>query len=261
MRREDQNIDFDTIKTVADHWFFPGIQDAEMHDQEPFAKGRSYWLPLGVDTEIFKPRSRMIMTPSKGTINTDHVTGVLTPRFVDNIHEFDIAFVGLLYPKRQVFMQAVARHDHPPIRIGGCSIQDIRGFDERGTAERLAENYRAIKVFFNMPALSGMLVSKVYEVMACGTFLLTPELPKDFGVSQNMKLFQHGIHLVYYSPSNTPYIAQLLRESISEEYAEKRQAIAERGCHEVHEKHSLKMRMEQMLAMAGIGERAKVAVD
>ena len=250
-RREDYNIDFDGISWMADQWCFAGIQDAEFHDQDPFAPGRSHWLPLGVDTEIFRgPENR----PEGG------IYGITVPGY-EEAPTYDLAFVGLLYPKRQVFLRSLLRHNIPPIRVADCYISDINGFDERGTAERLAANYRSIKVFFNLPALSGMIVSKVYEVLACGTFLLTPELPEDFGVAKNMQQFEHKKHLFYYSPSNLAFIAQQLREWTSPEKDAERQAIAEAGCRYVQANHSLKLRLEQMFTLAGIGPKIQVATN
>jgi spore maturation protein CgeB len=112
----------------------------------------------------------------------------------------------------------------------------------------LASNTRECKIFFNLPSMSRLLVAKVFEVMACGTFLLTPLIGDGRGAEQNMKLFESGKHLVYYSPSNMPFTAQLLRDWVSPEKDAERQKIAEAGCREVHAKHNLKIRLEELLA-------------
>ena len=232
-RRDDYNIDFEAISWWGDEYFFPAIQDAEFHDQEMFAKGRSHWLAFGVDTNIFKPNagyaSNWDVWPKQAKL-------------------YDVGFMGLLYGKRQVFLNALRRHNIPPIRCGSVHIQDMGGYQFEESARRYAENIRQIKVFLNMPALSRLIVSKVYEVLACGTFCLTPTLPDEQSTHLNMRHFESKRHLVYYSPSNLPMLAQYLREYSSPEFDKKREEIAAWGCKEVHEKHSLKIRLEEMFS-------------
>jgi hypothetical protein len=233
MNRDDFKIDFESLKWVADQWFFPAIQDAEFHDQEMFAKGRSHYLPLGVDTEVFQPGPKL-------------------SAFRD---AFDVAFIGLLYQKRQIYLKALAQHQIPDIRVSRVmGHTDLWGYDFEGAASLLASNYRAVKVFFNLPAMSRLLVSKVFEVMACGTFLLTPQLVPE--AAKNMNLFEDGRDLVYYRASNLPRVAQLLREWSSPEKDAERQRIAEAGCRLVNEKHSLKMRLTEMLSKIAVAQSA-----
>jgi glycosyltransferase involved in cell wall biosynthesis len=239
--REDYTIDFDTLQAWSDEHFFPAIQDAEFHDQESFAKDRSHWLPLGVDTKIF----RAIPWFEGDLVITKYGTVRKT---------WDIGFIGWMYEKRARFLKALSQHNHPRVRIGGCSVTDLGGFQAEDTARRLADNYRRVGVFFNLPALSQLLVSKVYEVMSCGTFLLTPMLSADRGISKNMDPFESGRHLVYYRSSNVPFVAQLLREWSSEEKAEEREKIAATGSAEVHKNHSLEKRLEVLLAKCGVKE-------
>lgn len=241
--REDYEIDFDIIKWAGDEWFFPAIQDAEFHDQEMFAAGRSHWLPFGVDTEMFRPRDWK--NEEIIEIGQWNLPSPMHLPLVEQV--FDVGFLGLMYQKRQLYLRALSRHNHPPIRIGMCSVNDLHGYHLEESIQLLVKNTRQMKVFFNLPALSKLLVSKVYETLACGTFLLTPAVPEERGAEQNMKLFTSGEHLVYYSPSNLPYVAQLLREWISPEKDAERVRIAESGCREVHAKHSLKIRLLEIL--------------
>lgn len=239
--REDFTIDFDTVSYWADEHFFPAIQDAEFFDQESFAKGRAHYLPFGVDTDIFKPFQNY-----SGSIEEHN--------FLLKEKVWPIAFVGTMYDKRQAFLNALSKHDHPPIRFGTVTVEDLSGYCAEESARRLAANYRQVGVFFNMPALSRLLVTKVYEVMACGTFILSPQLPADRGMHKNLELFQTGHHLVYYRSSNLPYVAQLLREFSSPEKLATREEIAAEGCREVHEKHSLEKRLETILSKIGVKE-------
>jgi len=231
-QREDYSIDLDVLKWCGDEWFFPAVQDAEFHDQEMFAAGRSHWLPFGVDTEMFKP---------------------IAPNIRDDNafwhKDFDIAFLGLLYPKRQQYLKALSRHDHPPVRIGMCSVNDLHGYHLEDSIKLLVSNTRQIKCFLNLPAMSQLLISKVYETLAVGTFLLTPMLSDNRGANRNMNHFKTGEHLIYYSASNLPYVAQLLREWITPERDAERQKISETGCREVHQKHSLTVRLKEILSV------------
>ena len=223
--REDYTIDFDSIKWIARDWFFPAIQDAEKHDQEVFAKGNSHWLPFGVDTEMFKP--------------------VIFPV------AYDVAFIGGLYDKRIAYLQALARHDHPPIRMGNVSVYGLSGYDNRQSTERYVRDICSMKIFFNLPAMSKMLTPKVFEVMACGTFLLSPQLPPETGANRNMALFDEK-HLVYYRPSNLAYVAQLLRDWNGSDHDERRAEIRAQALAEIRTKHSLESRLAEMFEKMAI---------
>jgi len=240
--RDDYAIDFDAVKWWAEEHFFPAAQDAEFHDQEMFAKEHSHWLPFGVDTKVFHDRAADVHGWDLPTDTSSHSEKV-----------WPIAFIGLLYEKRRAFLGALLRHDHPPIRLGNVHIEDLSGWCGEEAVRRLASNYRQIGVFFNLPAMSRLQVTKIYEVMACGTFCLTPLLPSDRGTSQNMT-FENGRHCVYYRSSNLPYVAQLLREWSSEEKREEREKIAAAGCAEVHANHSLEKRLAVILEKCGVRE-------
>jgi len=250
-RDDGGGIDFEPLKWITDHWFFPATQDAEFYDQECFFEGRTTWLPFGVDTEVFYP--------DKPLDHDGGIYGLTAPGYKQE--HYDLAFIGSLYPKRRVYLQSISRHNHPPIRLGNVGIHDLGGYRDKDSAQLLADNYRSIKVFLNLPSLSRLLVSKVYEVMACGTFLLTPMPAPEGGVSKNMAAFHSGEHLIYYRPSHTGGVAQLLREWSSPEKDAEREKIAKAGCREVHARHSLEVRFEQMFAAMGITEKQKAAAN
>jgi hypothetical protein len=252
--REDQVIEFDSIKMWADEWFVPAVQDSDYLDQESFAKGHVHWLPFGVDTEVFKPYwTTQQIFERTGMGYFEHSEGGVAPA-----KDIPIGFLGLMYPKRQIFLQALSKHDHPPIKIAMVGIQDMDGYNYEKSADLLAQSYRRCKVFFNLPAMSRLLVGKIVEVMACGGFLMTPELPPEGGVAKNMEPFKSGEHLIYYRSSNLGYVAQLLRDWSGEDKAEERERIAEAGCKHVHEQHSLDVRFEQMFAALGINTKVSV---
>lgn len=244
--RDDYSLDFDFLRPWGEEFFFPGIQDAEMHDQESFALGHAHWLPFGVDTELFRPKdfsSEEIVHASVGALDL----GLSLKN-----KNFGVAFMGLLYGKRKAMLDALARHAIPPIRIGNVEIKDLHGYQFEESTKRYASNLREISVFLNLPALSRLLVNKVYEVLACGTFLLTPILPDEQGVAANMKHFTDKVHLRYYKPTNLPYLTQMLNEYLSEEHAEERERMARIGCREVHAKHSLEGRLTELLVKVGV---------
>jgi spore maturation protein CgeB len=237
MERDDYQIDFEAIQWVATDWFFPAIQDAERYDQEMFVKGHAYWLPFGVDTEIFKPFISHVE-------NTDERGWHLKEEY--NVQTFDVAFIGSLYPKRIAFLTALSRHDHPPIRLANVVGQDIHGYDPLEWTKRYASNLREVKVLLNLPSMSKLVVPRVYEVLACGTFLMTPMLPPDGGANRNMTLFD-GSELLWYRSSNLPLIAQLLHEWSSPAKDEERRRMAAAGCAKVQKEHSLEKRLTEML--------------
>ena len=64
-------------------------------------------------------------------------------------------------------------------------------------------------------------------------------------LEHNLDVFEHTKHLVYYDPNNLAFINQVLREF--QERDTDREFMALRGMREVHEKHNLRLRLEQML--------------
>lgn len=226
--REDKVMITKETLDWADEHFFPAAQDEEFFDQEHFAKGRSHWLPFGVDTEIFRPRK------------------------ADKL--YSTAFIGGVYPKRQNFLARLSRHldEKTVFEIGGVEMRDLSGTLIRSQTRLYADNVRQIKVFVNLPAYSQHLVTKVFEVMACGTFLLTPAL--EGAAVANMRLFKNKEHLVYYPENHMGYLAQLMRDWSSEEKAEERERIAEQGEREVFAKHTLRHRLEEMFKIVKLEE-------
>ena len=231
--RDDYSIDFETIQWMGSDWFFPAIQDAEKHDQPMFASGHSHYLPFGVDTDVFTPRLE---------------------GFTDG-PDIDVAFIGLIYEKRARFLNALKQHPIPPIGLKKVHIEDVYGYQHEESMRRYAEGIRCIKVFLNLPALSRLLVTKVFEVMACGTMLMTPALPGEGGVSRNMLGFETFQHLIYYRSANLPALAKMLREYSSDEFVLKRLAIAQAGMREVHAKHRLDQRLSDILVRMGLEVR------
>lgn len=242
-RREDRTFGFENFLSYGDYHFFPAVQDAEQYDQGHFALGRSFWMPIGVDTNVFRPTvcATCAFSPRAQCPNC------LGAGFTKNEKTIQVGFIGLRYPKRVAYLRSLEEHwkpgRDPAFHVGHVQITDIDGTPYEETARRLAANYRRIAVFLNLPSYSELLVSKVFEVMACGTLLITPTLA---GPSErNCEMFKHAQELVYYKPANVPFLVQTAREFYERE--ELREKIALAGMIAVREKHSLKQRIHEML--------------
>lgn len=169
--RDDYSLDYAKFEKMFDFHFFPDKSDAEKYKGE--------WLPLGVDTEMFCELPGAPQRPQYLEWAREHGK----PR------DIDVAFIGLMYPKRAEFVQQLRPHlgDITLKIMAGCqserglipaiSVFDADGLNIRRSMELLAETYRRIKVFVTFPSLSNVLVAKVLESMACGCFLIAPEQP------------------------------------------------------------------------------------
>jgi Glycosyl transferases group 1 len=223
------------LEPLVDHHFFPASYDAEYFGQEHMgAPGRCHWLPHGVDEYVFTMDPRVIYSrdiPLRDNSFLEEKT-------------IDIGFIGSLYDERHHFLHGLSNHLGPmKILCGNVVVQDLDGPDYEATVYRLASNYRQIKVFLNLPAKSQVLVTKVYEVMACGTCLLTPMLGKD--CERDMAQFESGKHLIYYQKKHLGGLAQALRELLEDET--RREQIAYEGAEEIKRSHTLEHRMAELL--------------
>lgn len=245
--RDDIVFNFKELRTFTDYHFMPAIQDAEMFSKVEFGfKGRVHWLPFGVDTEVFRPLpcGRCKGTGKDAGLECGSCLGLGD---VQERKDLGIGFIGTVYGIRGHFLDQLESHIKLPpgtsFVCGNVMVQDVNGISFQETAERLAANYRRIKVFLNLPSYSRLIVTKVLEVLACKTFLLTPVLTDS--AEKNMDPLTHAKHLCFYRPSNLPFVNQLLNEFLERDID--RELIAQAGCKEVHEKHSLEVRLKQLL--------------
>jgi hypothetical protein len=199
--------------------FAPMMNLADRHYFPAIQDAKAFggaWLPFGVDLTVFRPME----TPQR----------------------YDAAFLGSLYPKRLDFIRRV---DYPLARM-----VSVEGSTARQSFEMLAEAYCSTKIFVNLPAYSRLVVTKVTEVMACGTMLITPRLDHP-SASGNMHPFKDRKHLVYYDPDAPTQIGSLVGYYLG--HPAERQRIARAGRREVVRRHSLRQRLSGMIRDAEEG--------
>jgi len=92
--------------------------------------------------------------------------------------------------------------------------------------------------------LSELLVTKVLEVMASAVFLMTPAIPGSG--ERNMDMLTHASEVVFYQPTNLPFVVQTIREFLAR--PEMMDRIAMTGMHKVRTEHSLELRLKQLFS-------------
>jgi glycosyltransferase involved in cell wall biosynthesis len=185
--REDYSLDYPNFESMFDFHFFPDRNDAQKYKGE--------WLPLGVDTEMFKPASAINPTVTLAAQSvSEHdksMRWTVDERGVHyaEIRDIEVGFIGLMYPKRARFVEELNQHLGEikiQYRCGyqselglrpAIAVYEFDGLNVRRSMELLAEAYRRIKVFVTFPSLSSVLVAKVLESMACGCRLVAPKQP------------------------------------------------------------------------------------
>ena len=171
-----------------------------------------HWMPFGVDIDIFKP------------LNIEKI--------------FDVSFIGSMYPKRLDFVKNI---NFPVTHIQSLSDPNIvKSF------ELLTQAYNSTKIFLNLPALSRLLVTKVTEVMACGTLLFTPKLDHPSSLA-NLNSFQDGVELIYYDPTNTNELRKLLQYYVGNPL--EANSIAQNGYQKVVSNFTLESQLSKILTL------------
>lgn len=210
------------VKRLSDVVYCPAVQDEKY--------GFKY-LPFGVDTDIFKPDILAL------DANYQVVSGNMPPK------KYDLAFIGWMYGKRKEFVQKLMPLLDTTICYGKVQVEDLGGVKILETAELYAQNLREIKVFVNLPTLSQLVVTKVYEVMACGTYLLTPACDPKYAA--NWDGWPDDVPDIY-TDDNFSGTAERIKKAISDDSW--REETARKGCEEVHAKHRLDQRLEVICA-------------
>jgi hypothetical protein len=174
---------------------------------------RGEWLPFAADTSLFFPM---------GVERT-----------------YDTAFLGTIYQKRHDYIKNIGF----PIAI----MPQVHADHPVQSFHLLAKAYSSTNIFVNMPAYSRLLVTKVTEVMACRTMLVTPAIDHPSGLP-NMRQFEDGKHLIYYDQNKPRELSATLE--YYRHHTEERDGIATAGWEEVVSRHSLEHRVNKMVADA-----------
>jgi len=163
-------------------------------------KEEVFWLPLACDTAVHKKYE--------------------IPRL------FDIGFVGSMdskYTQRVSLLKKLS--DKYDVLATNVKYTDM------------AKIYSQSRIGFNK-SLKGDLNMRVFEVMSCGTMLLTDRINN--GMEE---LFKNKKHLVLYNDENE--MLELVEYYLDNE--EERERIAREGQREVHKKHTYEHRAKEML--------------
>ena len=174
------------------------------------------WLPFGADTSLFFPMASVEK-------------------------RFQAAFLGTLYPKRMEYARCITF----PISL----MPPVHDNDPIKSFQMLAAAYNSAKIFVNMPAYSRLLVTKVSEVIACRTMVVTPFIDH-LSALQNMTQFEDGKHLVYYDQNKPGELADVLNYYLN--HPEEREEIAQAGWEEVVKGHTLDQRVAKLVRDAEV---------
>ena len=174
------------------------------------------WLIQGVDPEVFSP-SPGNLTPAK---------------------KYDVLFVGSRTPKRQRLVEQAAGMGLEITCFGpGWPNKPVYG-------PGLADLYRSSKVVLNFCQQGAGFSVRAVQVMACGAFLLSEHCP-DLD-----RFFKCGTHLDCFR--TTGELVALARRYVAEE--DRREAIADAGCHLVLANHTWHQVMETVMNTVVAGD-------
>ena len=147
----------------------------------------------------------------------------------------------MMYPKRAEYVSRIGY----PLNI----LPPVSDPDPLRSFERLADAYSSTRIFVNLPSYSRLLVTKVTEVMACRTMLVTPKVDHPSG-ARNMAQFTDGKHLVYYDSDRPGDIGEIVGHYLRS--PGELDAIATSGFEEVARAHTLAQRLAKIIADATI---------
>jgi len=222
-KRQDVRLRYDIFADWFDLHYFPDPEDA--------ARLGGKYLRCSIDLSMFKPCSLQGRAGHRCDQACD------ARRMTEK--KYEAAFVGTLYPKRMEFLsRLLPLLTDVDFRANGIVVRDLGGECQREWAELLAKNIRQIKVHVALPSNNtSIMVSRPFETMACGTFLIT------YNTQDNP--FRDGVHCRIYDPENPRELANLIRHYLAHE--DEREAIARAGCEEVCRNYSLRDRLAEVL--------------
>jgi len=216
---------WEEMRRWAQVFSFPAAQDAQ--------KYHGQWEPFGADTTMFNAFGKEDLEISN---------------FGLPVRKYDIGFIGSPYAIRKDYLARLGEHlpDELTFRWGQCLVQDIEGLRVQESTELMAKNYRELKIFFCLPPMSKLIVAKIPDILACGTFVMYPKLP--WHARENMCQFEDKKHLVYYDPGYISQNAEQVKYYL--EHEAEREQIAKQGYQHVHESYTLEKMLGRILDYA-----------
>lgn len=189
-------------KKIAIDFSYIFVAQKEYVDDFKKNNKNSFWLPLAADPEIHKP----YLTEKK----------------------FDIGFVGAKNPKT---------HPERTKLLNCLEAKYNLVINSNAYGGEMAKIYSSSKIGFNK-SLRGDLNMRVFEIMSCGTMLLTDRISNGLN-----GLFEDKKHLVLYN--NLRDLDEKIQYYL--EKKEEREFIATEGQKEIWQKHTYKNRMDEMI--------------
>jgi Glycosyl transferases group 1 len=224
MDRRDLNLPdrMPILLKWASHYSFPAWQDANRFGGQ--------YLPFATDRTMFFP------------INN-------SPKL------YNVGFIGSMYQPRIDYLEKLAEHvpNDVTFHAGPVIAQDLSGVLEPESTRLLAQNYRSIKVFFCLPALDKLIVTKIFDVMGCGSFVLAPRLPGE--AAKNCEIFKADEEIAYYEQGYFAKNAEQIKYWLTHD--EERERVARAGCKKVLAEYTLDTMIGCLLLV--LGEKAKLA--
>jgi glycosyltransferase involved in cell wall biosynthesis len=222
-RRKDIQLGYEPLMGWFDLHYFPDRSDAN--------RLGGHHIKGSVDLVMFRPCEKG--TPPAHICDQTCYSQRMAAK------KYEAAFVGTLYPKRIEFLnKLLPLLSDVDFYANGVTVRDLGGECQREWAELLVKNIRQIKIHVALPSNNmNMMVSRPFETLACGTFLVT------YDTKDNP--FRDRVHCRTYDPENPQELADLIRYYMAHE--DEREAIARAGCEEVRTHYSLSQRLREVL--------------
>lgn len=151
---------------------------------------------------------------------------------------YDAAFCGSLYPSRVSYLRKLQQHLDRPFLAGDVCAHGIEGDCHETWVGLYVDAIRQMRIHVALPSANPMPVSRPFETMACGTFLLeSTVLPAPF---------EDGIHYRRYDPENLIQLAEFIEYYLGHD--EIRETIAAAGCRVMHAQFSIEKFWREILA-------------
>ena len=220
----DSYIKFDFQKNIAPD--FDYIFVAQHNYVSSFNKvaDKVFWLPLAADPEVHRK------LPLDKLFDIGYVGQIYRSQ---NLARFSARLTKLVSPllyRRSQHEDRMRLLTSLSKKYSVLAVSNVWGED-------VAKVYNLAKIGFNK-SIVGDLNMRVFEVMCCGTMLLTDKIDNAMNI-----LFGDRKHLVLYR--NQEELDELVRYYLENE--EERERIAQQGQREVLEKHTYQNRMDEMV--------------